>query len=341
MQAIVLVRHHADPNKAFEMQEKTIPTPKSTEICVEVECFGLNYADVLAFKGMYPDAPKLPAIMGYDVVGRIRAVGSAVTHLQEGQRVVALTRFGGYAQFALTDGRAAVLIPDSADAAEAVALATQYTTAYYAAEEMVRMHKGDRVLIQAAAGGVGTALIQLAKRAGCYIYGTVGSEDKVAYIKNLGVDMAINYQTQDFEQIIRNDAPNGVDIVFESIGGTVFKKSKRLLSAGGRIVTFGVASMNGKGIQTLNVLKTAMGFGFGSDISYLQTSRGIIGVNMLRIADKKPEVLQRCMQEVVNLWQAGELKPTVGGRFKATELSKALDALGNRKTVGKIAVFWS
>ena len=165
MKAIYIVKY-GSANEAFEFRETPKPVPKAGEVLVKVEGFGLNFADVMARKGMYEDAPPIPSLIGYDVVGIVERVGSNVTNVLEGDRVTALTRFGGYAEFALTDCRAVAKISDSLSITVGTALTTQFCTAYYCAAEAVNLFEGDRVLIHSAAGGVGTALMQYALHKG-------------------------------------------------------------------------------------------------------------------------------------------------------------------------------
>jgi NADPH:quinone reductase-like Zn-dependent oxidoreductase len=307
-----------------------------------VEGFGLNYADVAARRGLYQDAPPLPSVIGYEVAGRIDGVGAGVTQWQVGQRVTALTRFGGYATHVLTDARAVVAIPDDLDVGVAVALPTQGGTAWFMAEEMVRLHAGDHVLVHAAAGGVGTLLVQLCKRHGCTVYGTVGSEDKLALVRELGVDHPINYRSSDFAAIVRGlRGDEGLDVVFDSIGGATFRRGFKLLGAGGRMVAYGAADHTPGALQPLRSLAFALSFGFQHPITLLMRSRAVIGVNMLRIADHRPLVLQRCLQGVVDLALRGELRAVVGGRFPAAQLAEAHALLESRRSTGKIVVTWA
>lgn len=341
MRAYYLTKFGA-ADRAFQLQERPNPVPKAHEVGIEVEAFGLNFADVMARQGLYQDCPPLPAVIGYEVVGRVAQVGAEVQTLKVGDRVVALTRFGGYADYAVADARATVRIPDDMNACIATAIATQYGTAYYCAEEAVRLHAGEHVLVQAAAGGVGTALVQMAKNHGCVVYGTAGSESKMQYLRDLGVDYPINYNTTDFYDYIRQQrGDKGVDVIFDSLGGSAVRRGIKLLSkGGGRIVCYGAASRSGGKWGFLSTLKLGLGFGITSPIPFLLNSQGLIGVNMLRIADNHPETLQRCMSNVVDQILAGKLKPTIGGEFKHTELAKAHDFLGGRQSVGKIAVYW-
>jgi NADPH:quinone reductase-like Zn-dependent oxidoreductase len=341
MQAIVLVRH-GSAREAFQLQERSAPDPGPGQLRVAVEAFGLNYADVSARQGTYLDAPPPPCVIGYEVVGRVDAHGAGVSGPALGTRVAALTRFGGYATSAITDARAAVPIPDDMDAGIAAALPTQGGTAYYCAEEMVRLHPGDHVLVQAAAGGVGTLLVQLAKRRGCVVYGTAGSDAKLDYLRGLGVDHPINYQREDFAAAVRRvrgDA--GLDVVFDSLGGSAVRKGLALLAPGGRIVCFGAAEREAGSMQLIRDARFALSFGFIHPIPLLLNSKSIIGVNMLRLSDHRPEALGRALQGVVDLALRGELKPTVGGRFQASQIAEAHELLGGRGSTGKIVVSWS
>ena len=340
MQAAVLVRT-GNPDKAYEIQERPMPKPQPHEAVIQVEAFGLNFADVLARRGLYPDAPPLPAVMGYDVVGRIHELGSEVTDLQVGQRVMALTRFGGYAEYAATDARGIAPIPENTPVGEAVALATQYGTAWFCAREMTNLHEGEHVLIQAAAGGVGTALVQLAKHSGCTIYGTA-STHKQDYLREMGVDYPIGYRTTDFYEVIKEiRGDKGLDVVFDSLGGKYLKNGYKLLGSGGRMVNYGAADMATGGKKSIfRMLRVAMSFGIYSPINYVSTSRGMLGVNMLRIADDRPEALKRALTGVVDFYEKGIFKPKVGGTFKVTQLAEAHDFLESRQSIGKIVVEW-
>lgn len=341
MRAVVLTKF-GKSDQAFEIQERPIPTPKDHEICVHAEAFGLNFADVMARQGLYQDCPPLPTVLGYEVVGKIHAVGKDVKDFEVGQRVVSLTRFGGYAEYAVADARAAAVIPEDMDYCVAAALATQYATAYYCAAYTTQLHKGEHVLIQAAAGGVGTALVQMAKNKGCIVYGTAGSEKKLDYLRELGVDHPINYNTTDFADYIeRTSGKNAIDVAFDSLGGSAVKKARKLLAIGtGRIICYGAASRSGKGKGIFGDLKLVFGFGFLASVELLLKSQGVTGVNMLRVADNRPDALKHCIQNVVAMVADGSLKPTIGGKFSVEEIAKAHDFLGGRKSIGKVAVHW-
>ena len=342
MKAAVLVRHGA-ADSAFELRDLADPEPGAGEVRIAVDAFGLNFADVSARRGTYQDAPPLPSVIGYEVVGRIDRLGTGVDGLQVGQRVTALTRFGGYATLAITDARAVAVIPDTMDDAVAAALPTQGCTAYFAAEEMVRLHPGDHVLVQAAAGGVGSLLVQLAKRRGCVVYGTAGSDEKLALLRELGVDVPINYERDDFADAIRAlRGDDGIDVVFDSLGGTAVRRGLGLLAAGGRMVCFGAASRKATGLmpQIVEDVRFAASFGFPHPIPLLMNSKSVIGINMLRLSDQRPLVLKRCMENVVGLALDGTLNPIIGGRYPIARLGEAHAFLEGRGSMGKLVVSW-
>ncbi|RMG23014.1 MAG: alcohol dehydrogenase [Bacteroidetes bacterium] len=339
MKAAFLIKN-GKAEDAFEIREAETPVPKQGEVLVEVEAFGLNFADVMARLGHYPDAPPLPAILGYDVVGRIAELGPGVAHLQKGQRVVALTRFGGYATHAIADARAVAPVDEHMDPGIATALATQACTAIYCAEEMVNMHAGDHVLVHAAAGGVGTLLVQLALHRECIVYGTAGTEAKLQYLREMGVQHPINYRKKDFAvEVAKIRGKEGLDIIFDPVGGKSIKKGFRLLGAGGRIVSFGASSLTSTR-SFFGKVRVGVGFGIYHPVAFVSNSKSMLGVNLLRLADHRPQVIQRVMQQAVAHAQQGILKPRVGGMFPSNQLAGAHHFLESRQSMGKVVVKW-
>ena len=341
MKAAFLVKI-GSADKAFEIRETDRPKAGPQDVEIKVQAFGLNFADVMARLGLYPDAPPKPAILGYDVVGHVSAIGKDVDNLSVGQRVIALTRFGGYAEYAETDFRGVVPIDDATAPDIATALATQGGTAYYMAKEMVNIVKNDQVLVHAAAGGVGSILVQLCKSQGAIVYGTAGSDEKIEFLRENGVDHPIKYRNNDFARVIRdiqNDTSNRLDIIFDPVGGKSVSKGMKLLGSGGRMVLFGASALT-SAKTVFHKLGVAMGFGLYSPISLLTPSKSIIAVNMLRIADDKPEMLQRVLEGTVSAFNDGKIRPKSGGVFSVRDLGKAHDLLGSRKTMGKLAIVW-
>ncbi|TDS16856.1 NADPH2:quinone reductase [Maribacter caenipelagi] len=339
MKAAYLIKY-GNAEKAFQIREADKPRPKSNQVLIKVEAFGLNFADVMARLRLYKAAPPLPAILGYDVVGRIEEIGAKVNHVKLGDRVVALTKFGGYAEFALADMEVVHKIPDSFSAGVAVALATQYSTAYYLSHNMANLQEHDNVLIHAAAGGVGTALVQMALLKKCIVFGTCGSQEKVAYLKKNGVQYPINYRINDFEKVIGNIMQNkGIDAAFDPVGGSSIKKDFRLLGAGGRVLSFGFSSMN-KTKTIFGKLRVLLQFGLYHPVQFLSGSKGMIGVNMLKVAEENPKKIAKVMQEVIRLTDTKILKPHIGGEYQVEQLAEAHTFLESRESMGKIVVKW-
>lgn len=334
MEAIYIIKN-GTPEAAFERRSLKLDSPGELEALIEVEAFGLNFADVLARRGLYRDCPPLPAVVGYEVVGKVTEVGKEVNNIKVGDRVIAFTRFGGYASHVVTDARGAAKIPDDYPVGKALALGVQYTTAYFCAEMAATVYQGDTVLIQAAAGGVGTALVQLCKLKGCKIYGTAGSDKKLEFLKNQGVDVPINYRNQDFSEVINEK----IDVAFDSVGGSTYKKSFKLLGEGGRMVFYGAASQTEAG-NFFSKIRFALSFGFYHPVQFIMNSKSVAGVNMLRIADFKRELLQHAIEQVVKLAAEGKVDPHVGGLYPIDQLNEAHSALENRGTMGKIGILW-
>ncbi|WP_273565742.1 quinone oxidoreductase family protein [Maribacter halichondriae] len=334
------LKKYGPADTAFEIRDGIQPIPKPNQVLISVEAFGLNFADVMARLGLYKAAPPLPAILGYDVVGTISEIGSEVRTLKIGDRVTALTRFGGYAQYAVAENNVVFKIPETLTAGVAVALATQYSTAYFLSHTMANLQENDKVLIHAAAGGVGTALTQMALHKECIVFGTCSSPEKMDYLWKNGVHHPINHKTEDFTEAVRKAlGKKGLDAIFDPVGGTSVKKGYRLLGAGGRLFSFGVSSMN----QTKSIfgkLRVAYQFGFYHPLQFLSNSKGIVGINILKVGEANPEKLSRAMEAVVQMTEEGILKPHVGGEFSVDNLAEAHAFLESRKSMGKIVVKW-
>ncbi len=338
MKAIQLVKYGKATN-AFKVVDLPEPQAGPNEVCIKVEYSGLNFADVIARRGLYPDAPKNPAVLGYDVAGTVVSVGSDVSTFKPGDRVTALSRFGGYAEYVTTMQEGVSVIPDDMPGDLATALATQACTAYFAAEYMVSMRTGDKVLVHAAAGGVGSIICQLAKYRNCTIFGTA-SPSKQEYLNTIGVDHYINYRSSDFEkEILKITGKPNLDFAFDSVGGSTFKKSLKLLQPCGSIVSFGAASQL-KGNNKLKAIAAALGFGFFSPIQYLMKSQSLIAVNMLRVADYKPEIFKDVLSNVCDLAAKGIIKPELAAVYPADDIATAHDFLESRKSIGKVVLQW-
>ncbi len=338
MKAIQLIKY-GDTDHAFRITEMPAPAPAEGEVLIRVETFGLNFADVLSRRHLYRDAPSLPYVPGYEVVGVIEE--SRTEDLKKGQRVVAFTRFGGYAEYVSAPALAVTPLPENIGNGEGTALATQYCTAWHAAADMANIRRGELVLVHAAAGGVGIAITQIARLRGATVIGTAGAEEKISFLKENGVEYAVNYREQDFEkEVTRITGGRLPDVIFDPVGGKNFSKSRKILNYGGRIVTYGASVQLSLRRNPLAPLKLLFGFGFLHPVGLIINSKGVLGVNVLKIADHKPEVLQQTLQEVVRHTAEGKLKPLVGKEYPAEEIAEAHAFFESRKSIGKIVLHW-
>jgi len=335
----VTLNKYGAANKAFEIKETALPSINANEVLIKNKYFGLNFADVVARRGLYPDAPKNPAVLGYDVSGYVEAIGNEVKGIKVGDRVAALTRFGGYAEYSKTMQEGVALLPENIDMKIGTALATQACTAYYCAVQCINLNEGDTVLVQAAAGGVGSILTQIAKAKGCTVFGTA-SPGKHNYLKANGVDFAIDYRKENFYDYIKKQlGGHELDVVFDSIGGKAFKQGFKLLKPGGFMVNFGAAAQV-SGNNKLKSLGVVAGFGLFSPLQLLMSSKSMVAVNMLRIADHKPSLFKKVFNGVMEMTTQGIIKPEIAKTYKADQIAEAHEYLESRQSIGKIVMEW-
>src|SRR5271157_5102720 len=236
MRAVVITKR-GDPSVLQVQQRPDPPPPGPGELRVAVRAAGVNFADHLARVGLYPDAPKVPSVVGYEVAGTIEAVGDGVDPERVGERVLAGTRFGGYAEIVNASADDTVALPDSMTFEQGAAVPVNYATAWAALHGYGSLRAGERVLIHAAAGGVGIAAIQFAKAAGAEVHGTA-SPGKHRKLAELGADRAIDYRRHGWWKGLEP-----YDIVLDALGGTSLRRSFDLLRPGGRLVAYGLSSL--------------------------------------------------------------------------------------------------
>jgi len=339
MKAYFLTQY-GQANKAFELRENPLSRPNSDEVKIEVEAFGLNYADVMARNKKYREAPPLPCVIGYEVVGVITEVGEQIDKSDIGKRVVAFTRFGGYAQEVITKQYAYAEIGEM-DAGKALALATQYVTAYYMVHVVTTVLPGDKVLVHSAAGGVGTALIQLLKLQGAEVFAKSRSDKKKEYVLSQGADHFINYSTEDYAlQLNKLLGSDRLDVSYNPVAGSTYKKDMALLGSGGRIVLFGGAELSGTKWGVLSQLNFLRKMGLVIPVGLMMRSKNILGVNMLKIADNRPRIMDVCLKGVLELYNQGKISPEVGALYTHEQLAEAHSFLESGNSVGKIGVTW-
>lgn len=323
----------------MSLVEGANPSPEENEVLIRCEGFGLNFADVMAVKGLYRDAPPPPFIPGYEVVGRVERTGRQVPTELLGKRVVALTRFGGYAEFAVTDHRALAVIPEEIPLGEALALATQGCTAWYMSMIARPLRRGENVLVHSAAGGVGQLLVQLALHRGCTVFAVASGTAKLDHLKQLGAHHVIDRRAADYAAVIGGIlGERRLHASFNAVGGNTFPKDMRLLASGGALVLFGGSERGG--IGALGTLRFVWRMGVVVPVFLMMKCRSLIGVNLLRISEDRPEILAECLHGAVKAHADGWLAPRVHHIFDRHGLPDALTQLGAGGTIGKLAVRW-
>jgi NADPH:quinone reductase-like Zn-dependent oxidoreductase len=298
----------------------------------------------MARLGLYPDAPKTPCVLGYEVAGEIESVGEGVSERQVGERVFAGTRFGGQAELVTVPAEQAFPLPERLSFEQGAAIVVNYATAYAALIVMGSLREGDRVLIHAAAGGVGIAATQIARNARAEIFGTA-SASKHDAIREQGVDHPIDYRELDFEaEVMRLTGGEGVDLVIDAIGPTSFRKDYRLLRPGGRLVMYGLSEATKGGrrnlprtLRSLARMPTAT-FPWWKSLNAMNENKGVFGLNMLKWWDEEGD-LDRATQPLLADLEAGRLDPVVAESFPFERAGEAHMYLGERRNVGKVVLF--
>lgn len=326
-------------DKAFEVREVDLPSPGSGQVLIRVAAFGLNFADVMARQGLYRECPPLPCVLGYDVEGEIVKVGEDVSGLAVGDKVFALTRFGGYAEYAVANAEVVGHLAPDAPLGMGCALAVQGVTACHAAVHMQTLLPGEKVLVHAAAGGLGTCLLQLAQHFGCITIGVAGGKAKADYLRGMGIDHVIDHHETDYVEYVKDHLRGSVDVIFDNVGGKSIPLGKKILAPGGRLICLGAAALSGKKGK-LSLVRLVLGFGFFSPISYLGKSQSLIGINMLRLGDHRPDIVARGFKHAQAFYAQHILKPHLGNVFHHTALAEAHDLLEHRKAMGKIVMKW-
>jgi synaptic vesicle membrane protein VAT-1 len=328
----------------LQVREMPDPPVGPGEVRIGVKAAGINFADTMARVGLYPDAPKTPCVLGYEVAGEIESVGEGVAEHEVGDRVVAGTRFGGQAELVTVPADQALPLPEKLSFEQGAAFPVNYGTAYAALIVMGSLRKGDRVLIHAAGGGVGISATQIARNEGAEIFGTA-SASKHDAIRAQGVAHAIDYRNQDFEaEVMRLTNGEGVDLVIDALGPTSFRKDYRLLRPGGRLVMYGL-SENSKGgkrsipltLKSLAAMPTAA-MPWWKSLLVMNENKGVFGLNMLKWWEKEGS-LDRLVEPLTAELEAGRLDPVVAEAFPFEQAGEAHRFIAERRNVGKVVLF--
>jgi NADPH:quinone reductase-like Zn-dependent oxidoreductase len=332
MRVVVMAKHGAPD--VLQVQERPDPQLAPGAVRVEVAAAGVNFADTMARTGLYPEAPKPPCVVGYEVAGTVVETAPGVEGIQPGQRVMAGTRFGGYASQVVVPAGAIVPLPDRLTFEQGAAIPVNYATAWAALRGYGSLRAGERVMVHAAAGGVGMAATQLAKRFGAEVHGTA-SPGKHDAIRANGVDVAHDYTQRNWDV----DLDDRFDVVLDAIGGVSFRHSYRLLRAGGRLVAFGASSIQqGERRNLLKAAPQALRMLRGFDlIRQMSESKAVIGLNMLRLWDDRG-TLQPWTDPLSELLEDGTIRPVVSDVVPFDRAPDAHRVIAERRNVGKVVL---
>jgi len=330
--------------EVLQVQERPDPAVGPGEIRIAVRAAGINFADTMARVGLYPDAPKTPCVLGYEVAGEVESVGEGVTDHALGDRVMAGTRFGGQAELVTVSSEMALPMPEGLSFEEGAAFPVNYGTAYAALVLMGGLKGGERVLIHAAAGGVGISAVQIARNIGAEVFGTA-SASKHEAIRAQGVAHAIDYRNMDFEaEVNRITSGEGIDLVIDALGPTSFRKDYRLLRPGGRLVMYGLSeSTNEKGRDLAATLKSLAKMPMATmpwwkSLQIMNENKGIFGLNMLGWWDSEGN-LDRVTAPLLADLEQGRLAPVVAESFPFERAGDAHRFIAERRNIGKVVLF--
>jgi NADPH:quinone reductase-like Zn-dependent oxidoreductase len=342
VRAVVITRH--GPPEVLQVEERPDPPVGPGEVRVAVKAAGINFADTLARIGLYPDAPKVPCVVGYEVAGEIESVGEGVDSHTVGDRVIATTRFNGQAELVTVPAENVFPLPKNLSFEEGAAFPVNYATAYAALVIMGGLKEGERVLIHAAAGGVGISATQVAKGIGAEIFGTA-SGSKHDAIREQGVEHAIDYRTLDFEDEVRKiTGGEGVDVIMDAIGPTSFRKDYRLLRQGGRLIMYGLSEVQtGSGKRDIPAAVRSLArmplatMPWWKSLGVMNENKGVFGLNMLHWWDREGN-FRRVTEPLFEGLAKGDLKPVVAEAFPFDRAPEAHRMIEERRNIGKVVL---
>ncbi len=338
----VLLTQFGKPTDAFHIVEDDLPEPSEGQVRVKILAAGVAFADVMMRRGIYAGLPPLPFTPGYDMVGVIDAVGPGVRALSLGQTVAALTVFGSYSQYICLPAGELVVVPEDVDPAEASCFILNYVTAYQMLHRVAKVTSGKSILVHGAAGGVGTALLQLGALVGLQVYGTASSS-KQELVKSLGA-IPIDYEKEDVVARVRALTDSGVDVVFDGIGGAHLTQSYQALRRGGRLVSYGISS----GISSLppgtnftgavirfivpHLLRIAL-------LSALPDGKKVSIYDLGgQIIKKHPEWIREDLGVLLDLLAQDKIAPIIAKRLPLQDIASAHDLLEHAKVQGKLVL---
>ena len=321
--------------EVLQVREAPDPTPTDDQVRIRVKCAGINFADLMARVGLYPDAPKLPCVVGYEVSGLIDAVGKNVTRVTVGDRVFGMPKFGGYTDTLVINQGQAFKMPEAMTFEEAAALPVVYLTAHHMMMFTGNLRRGSSVLVHSAAGGVGVAALQLAKARDCQVFG-IASKSKHDFIRAQGCQHPIDNDADYIAEVKRLTNGRGVDLVLDPVGGKSWTDGYGLLAPAGRLVAFGLsAAAAGKSRSLVTAVSAFLKVKKWSPMKLMDDNKTVQGVNMGHLFTEL-EMLASQFEDLVEMYERGEIKPHVDRTFPFSEAAQAHHYLHDRKAKGKV-----
>ncbi len=310
--------------KSLRMTEVNKPKPSANEVLIEVKATGINFAEIEMTKGNYPAVKKPPLVMGFEAAGIVVDAGPNAKNVKVGDKIAAVVSSGGYAEYATADADRAIPIPDGTSFAEATTIPIQGLTAYMMLKVVARPQPDESVLIQAAAGGVGIYLVQLAKILGLKkIIALAGSDENTQLVRSLGAGVAINYSMKDWPRQVREaTGGSGVDVVLEAAAGEVGEESFKLLAPFGRMVVFGARNIH----ESFSAERIRQ---------LVYKNQSISGFN---VPTFRPEQITECLPGLLRLIASGEVRLFADTSFPLTKVEAAFELVSNRRNVGKVVL---
>ncbi|TDT30973.1 NADPH:quinone oxidoreductase family protein [Naumannella halotolerans] len=325
MKALQLTELGVPSDALHYVTDAPVPEPGPGQVRVRVAAAPANFPDVLMCQGLYQDKPPLPAVLGIELAGLVDAVGPEVDRWSIGDRVIALPELahGGFAEYALAPADQLFAAPQGLDAAQAASLTVAYQTAWFALHRRARLQPGEVVLVHAAAGGVGSATVELAKAAGAQVIAVVGGERKAEVARSLGADLVVDRTIDDFVAATKEfTGGRGADVIFDPVGGDTYRRSTKCIAWEGRILIIGFAGGQIQEVALNHVLIK---------------NYSILGLVWGRYRQLAPETIPACHVELSRLAAEGSIHPVIDSRLSLAELPQGLMRLAAGDTVGRVA----
>ena len=322
MRAVVVDRW-MEPRE-LEVREVPEPAVRPGTLQIEVRAAGCNFFDILMVQGRYQVKPPFPFIPGAEIAGVVREVGPGVRGFARGDRVLASAGLGGFAERAVANANACTLLPEGMSFAEGAAFPIVYPTSYAGLVYRAALQPKEDLLVHAAAGGVGIAAVQIGKALGARVIATAGGAEKLEIARREGADLLIDYQQEDFAaRVLELTGGKGADVIYDSVGGEVFEKSLKCIAWNGRLLVIGFASGKIPSVQANRILLKNI---------------AVTGLHWGAHASKDPERIPRTFEALFELYRSGRIRPVIFASYRLEELPTALEALGSRKSFGKLIV---